>query len=67
MWGDFRVIVDDEEVLHKRIFFESSKTHRHELTVGNSEVHSVVIERGSFHAGSPFRVLLDGAPVELEE
>jgi hypothetical protein len=63
---DFRVIVDDEVVLHKRILFESPKTHTYELTVGTSEVHFVVIERGSFQMGSRFRILVDGTPIDLE-
>jgi len=66
VWGDFHVLVGDKEVLHKRIFFESPKTHIHTLNVGQSEVHSVVIERGPFNSGSPFRVLVDGAPINLE-
>jgi hypothetical protein len=64
-WGEASVNVDGREVLREKHPFGIKKIRRYEVPVGDSEVHSVVIEKQKpVLAGGvrkqTFRVLVDG-------
>jgi len=44
-WGEARISVDDIETIRERHPFGMKRTRRYEVSVGESEVHRVLIEK----------------------